>query len=278
MNWRIIARSAAAALTALVLAFVLAPPPAQAQRLPTNVLVRGAAMRALERLYEPGVEIVTQGSWNKASGYNDPRFQQMTGGASDHDMRVFMPSPAGQTAAEAAAFRERATKVWRRYRDLVDEELNRLVQAGVLRADELNVVRRSINVYPPEQLMAGVNSSEDAVALFRRLGTRPNLIDASDDAARGAYGELQKFARQEFETGERVRVITASGGRARFTALSDLNHMIEGYGARRPLGLAFAATNNLDDALHALEANARNLKDVAKYTDRASRYMAEARD
>jgi len=48
----------------LLLALLLASGPASAQGVPTNDLVRKASMRALEKLGDPAVEIITQGSRN----------------------------------------------------------------------------------------------------------------------------------------------------------------------------------------------------------------------
>ena len=253
----------------VALAASLTGAPAWSQSIPTNNMVRFASLKALERLGDPSVEIITQGSWNKLQGYNDPRFPQMIGGASDHDMRVFL---RGEKVPAA-----KALDTWKKYRQLVEEELGQLVTRGVLRADELLVVRRSINIYPPEQLMASVNSAEDAMGVFQSSRTFPNLVDTGLDNARGSYGAMMKFERQGFETGERVMVLTLDKGKARFTALSDLNHMFEGHGLRKPLNLAVAAGNNLDEALHSLRASARNLKDIHKYVERANTRLAEAK-
>jgi len=238
---------------------------------PTHELVRGAAMRALETLPgNSGVEIITQGSWNSLDKYTDPLSSVSgMGSVSDHDMRVFLKR-SGVSADEAAS-------IWKQYRLRLDAELRDLVSFGKLDAKDLDRLRRSINVYPPEQMLENVADFGDALKEFRSRGTFPNLIDTTEESAQGAYGKLLQYERQEFETGARVKVLFVDKGVAKSSAWSDLNHLFEGNGLRKPLNLATAAEAHLDSALHAVQQNARNLKDVSKYMKRGAMRLTQAK-
>ena len=236
------------------------------QQITSNYIVRSAVEEALKKTGNQQMEIIAQGSWISGQNYNDPRFQHILAEASDHDMRVFFRT---QNIPEAQAL-----EMWKTFRMNVQNELRAFVNTGLITSDELQVIRKSVNIYPPEELMRGVQSSEQALAKFRAWGIYPSLLDAGAEGAGGSYGSLLKFERQAFETGSRTRVFYLDRGEVRSGA-ADLNHAFEGHGLRTPEGLAKAAEENLDNALHSL--NSKNLKDTRKYVERAAQRLKETK-
>jgi hypothetical protein len=106
-----------------------------------------------------GNEVVIVGSWFKGGDrYKDPL--SVLAGASDHDMRVRVPPGMSQEAALAR---------WQQVR----EEVTRAVRAEF--GKDADRILATINVYPPRQLMEGVEDSFDATRRFRQLGAVPGL-------------------------------------------------------------------------------------------------------
>jgi len=252
------------ALFAVVLAVFTMP--AAAQNVTSDWIVRSAVEEALKKTGNPQIEIIAQGSWISGQNYKDPRFQQILAEASDHDMRVFIRA---QNVSEAQAL-----KMWKTFRMNVQKELQAFVNTGLITSDELQIIRKSVNIYPPEELMKGVQSTEKALARFGKWGIYPSLLDVGTEGAGGSYGGLLKFERQAFETGSRTRVFYLDRGEVRIGA-ADLNHALEGHGLRTPEGLAKAAEENLDNAIHGLKD--KNLKDTRKYVERAVQRLKETK-
>lgn len=102
------------------------------------------------------------------------------------------------------------------------------------------------NLYPPEQLMAGVNNSEEAMLRFKELDVTPSLSHRPGEkltkeqweaASEGIWGDGGLPFRQQYEdSAGRIwykEVVTESEGtivsRVR-TGFTDLTHMADGYG------------------------------------------------
>ena len=249
-----------------ILIFIIFSFPAFAQPISSDRFVRSAVERALKRTGNQQIEIIAQGSWISGQNYKDPRFKQMLPGVSDHDMRVFFRS---QNVTQGQAL-----EMYKNFRMNVQEELRGFVERGLISAEEHLIIRNSINIYPPEELMKGVESADDALRLFNGWGIYPSLAEAGKEGAGGSYGKLLRFERQAFETGPRVKVFYLDNGEVRSGA-ADLNHMLEGHGLGTPEGLAKAAEENIDNALHGL--NSGSLKDTQKYVERAAKRLKAAK-
>lgn len=107
-----------------------------------------------------GGALVSQGSWTAPKGgYRDPlgNFPR----PSDHDLRVLIPN--GMNQAEALQFYQQTrARVAARVRAKFGENAERVL--------------RSVNIYPPEQLMTGVTTEAEAIERFSKLGIgTPNL-------------------------------------------------------------------------------------------------------
>ena len=129
-----------------------------AQQLIRDVLTAGGDPPVIET--GSGGALVSQGSWTAPKGgYRDPlgNFPR----PSDHDLRVLVPD--GMNQAEALQF-------YQQTRARVASRVRAKFGANAER------VLRSINIYPPEQLMAGVTTEAEAIERFSKLGMgTPNL-------------------------------------------------------------------------------------------------------
>src|ERR1017187_8852991 len=129
---------------------------------PTNVRVQNVLKKLVA---SNNSEVVGLGSWISGKKYNDP----LTGGASDHDMRLLLPQG---TAPENALEEWRATQA--KLKEMVKAEFGK----------DADRVLSTINLYPPTQLVQGVEDGADAAERFIGLQTVPNLgytgtVDAS---------------------------------------------------------------------------------------------------
>jgi hypothetical protein len=188
-------------------------------------------------------------------------------------MRVFIRSKAANKAEEAL-IEKQATQHWKNFRKYVDDGIAERVKSGLITPKEMGKIKSSINIYPPEELMKGVTTAEEALARFDKYGVYPNLSEVGKKGAGGSYGDLLKFERQGFEKGARGTAFFLDNGRVR-TGGVDLNHMLEAHGFYTPEAIAKAAGENLDSALHSLTD--KNLKDTQKYVKRSVERMQWAR-
>ncbi len=133
--------------------------PNTAQRFIRDVLIaEGGGPPVIET--GSGGALVSQGSWTAPKGgYRDPlgNFPR----PSDHDLRVLIPD--GMNQAEALQYYQQTrARVAARVRAKFGENAERVL--------------RSVNIYPPEQLMAGVTTEAEAIERFSKLGIgTPNL-------------------------------------------------------------------------------------------------------
>lgn len=130
-----------------------------AQRLIRDVLIGDAGSTPVIETGSGGA-LVSQGSWTAPKGvYRDPLGNVPR--PSDHDLRVLIPD--GMNQAEALQFyRQTRARVASRVRAKFGKDAERVL--------------RSINIYPPEQLMAGVTTEAEAIERLSKLGIgTPNL-------------------------------------------------------------------------------------------------------
>jgi len=136
-----------------------------AQKIIRDVL--GIGGEGLSPLIQEGQGITGCGSWVASGGsYRDPMAKKSPGiwqfdNPSDHDLRLLVPE--GTTNAEALRiYKDVRGKIETRVRSTFKRDADRIL--------------KSINLYPPEQLMRGVGSPEEAIEALRTLprGT-PNL-------------------------------------------------------------------------------------------------------
>ncbi len=161
--------------------------PNTAQKLIEEVLMAGGEKVA--PVIEPGsgCALVSLGSWTKPGGsYRDPLGSHQR--PSDHDLRLVVPK--GLNNAEALQFyNQTRARVAYGVRMRFGVNANRILE--------------SINIYPPEQLMAGVKTEAEAIERFaeHKIGT-PNLGGLPPDGlwTKGRF----EFARAYERTSGRI--------------------------------------------------------------------------
>ncbi len=199
------------------------------------------------------VQVVGVGSWISNKGYLDPL---QPGGTSDHDIRVIV-SGLDDTSA---------TKEWRYCQEYISTRIKK--EFG----NKAKAVLSKVNIYPPDQLMAGmdVENEADAVSRFQSLGASPNL---GGEPVEGLWGKGAIPYRQGYEA-KSGRLFYKDGNVVR-NGLTDLTHLSEGSGRFSLAGSANTADQWIDKADHALasinklEGQATgNAKDLYKYIGR----------
>jgi hypothetical protein len=251
---------------------------------------RRMVLEQLERLLaaDPGLQVIGQGSWLRgpaaktaqlSRSYADP----LLGGTSDHDLRLVMQGEDGQLLSK-----------WKSVRDQLAEGLQNLFKgksaaeieqmliknygytveqaAAIARqgADNVaQVVLKSVNLYPPPQVMRNVVNDKTARALFTRAGAVPSLAGR---IVEGVWGEGAPAMIQTFES--QGRLFHVAGGKVR-AGFTDLVHMTEGYGKHTMGGYANMALQWADKAAEAIHE--RDAEAAAKYLSRLKNNLERAR-
>lgn len=235
-----------------------APNAAAAPAAPAAQALHLRMQRVLSRFVEEtGQSVMGVGSWISGTTFNPA--------SSDFDMRLVVEDGLGP-AQQAARWREARSKLTALIRDEFGGE------AG-------NVISRT-NVYPPNQLMAGVEDTADALERFQRLSTVPSLAYSGPVNARtpvkyaeGLYGAGAQTYVQGYER-KAGRLFYNNNGRA-VTGLSELAHLGETGGTYTSRGTASTAGQWAEHALNELQAGHGDK--VAKYLDRLERDLVKSR-
>lgn len=125
-------------------------------------------------------KIIGCGSWISGGKYKDP-LTYYGKEPSDHDMRIFVSK--GTSDADAL-------KEWEQAKDWIK---NRIRQEYGKNADE---IVKSVNIYPPDQLLKDVDSLDDAKKVFNK-GRTPNLGNGEIE---GLWKRDSKAFKQSYET------------------------------------------------------------------------------
>lgn len=234
---------------------------AHAQGAPsTAVRMQRVVAQLVERT---GYRIVGVGSWISGARYGD--VLNAVDHISDHDMRLLMPrgaSPGAASNAWAAARRQ-----------LID-----LLQAE-FGGDAARVLAQT-NLYPPAQLMGGVEAPADALAVFVEHNQVPNLgyqrrVTAATPAhfAEGLYGPGANAYTQSYER-TAGRLFYRYQGEV-YQGLTDLTHFGEGparYTIRGTANTAMQWSQHATDALRSGDPQA-----VIKHLSRYARDITKCR-
>ncbi len=166
--------------------------------------------RVLLRFVETsGFPVLGVGSWISGNSFNPQN--------SDFDMRLV--APQGGTQAQQLARWQQARG---QLAQMIRQEFGQ---------DAGNVLSRT-NLYPPNQLMQGVENAEDALERFQKLKTAPNLAHhgpvtpgTPGCATEGVYGAGGQTYVQGYER-KAGRLFYSNNGKA-VTGLSELAHLGE---------------------------------------------------
>jgi hypothetical protein len=206
-----------------------------------------------------GVEAIGVGSWTSQKKYKGP----LTGGSSDHDMRVVM---TGQTdAGELAAN-------WKRFQTSLKDNIRSAGKARGLSDVEINKLINSTNVYPPDQLVAGVESAADAQRLFTRTGTKPSL---GNEPVEGIWGQGSKMYKQYYEEKSGKLFYVDEKTKKVMTGATDLTHLTEGLELATTAGEVNKAGQWAEKVLEQLDKG--DLPKVAKQAERLRTAVNKAR-
>ena len=250
----------AAAVAGLLLLTLQAQAPnaAAAPAAPAAQALHLRMQRVLSRFVEEtGQSVMGVGSWISGTTFNPA--------TSDFDMRLVVEEGLGPTQ-QAARWRDARVKLTALIRDEFGGEAGKLISRT--------------NVYPPNQLMAGVEDTADALERFQRLNTVPSLAYSGPVNARtpvkyaeGLYGAGAQTYVQGYER-KAGRLFYNNNGRA-VTGLSELAHLGETGGTYTARGTASTAGQWAEHALNELQAGHGDK--VAKYLDRLERDLVKSR-
>lgn len=240
------------ACLAVVVGLLAGAAPASSQGL--DARMQKVLMRFVEAT---GESVMGVGSWISGKGFE--------AATSDFDMRLVV-SGGGTEAQQIARWQQARGKMV----SLIKQEFGE--QAG-------SILGRT-NLYAPNQLMAGVENTADALERFQKLGSVPNLshtgpVTASTPAkyAEGLYGSGAQTYVQGYENAA-GRLFYNNNGKA-VTGLSELAHLGEGAPTYTATGTANTAGQWAAHGMEELAAG-RGEK-VAKYLERLERDLVKSR-
>ena len=255
----------------LIAVLLLVPMILCAASVPPSQLVNQAMDGVLLDMGNPFLKVIKQGSWISGEGYRNPLTNLLD--PSDHDARLFISlddvSP------------ERAREVWKAYQGRLRKKIFAMAQQAGYSTDEIQLLLKSVNFYPPAQLLKGIGKNEDAIARFLKMGNYPNLLEVGEEAAEGLYTTPTKFIRQGYETGARVQVaeLVAEEGSENYKlvhkATAEAEHAAEVVGEANLKGYVQSAEYSLNEAQKALKEG--KLDTAKKNLKRAKDRMVSAR-
>ncbi|MEN6616282.1 MAG: hypothetical protein ABFD12_06965, partial [Syntrophorhabdus sp.] len=246
-----------------------------AEPAPPANLVSEAMDSVLQDMGNPFLKVIKQGSWIASlrgeKGYRNPLVELVD--PSDHDARLFISlddvSP------------ERAREVWKAYQGRLRKKIFAMAQKAGYNSDQIQLILKSVNFYPPAQLLKGVEQNEQAIEKFLKMGNYPNLLEVGEDAAEGLYTTPTKFIRQGYETGARVEVseLVAEEGSDSYKlvkkATAEIEHTAEQVGEANLKGYVQSVEYSLNEAQKALKEG--KLDTVKKNLKRAKDRLKSAR-
>jgi hypothetical protein len=228
-----------------------------------NTMATKDAIRELITEYiatesKTGTKMIGLGSWISGGNYRDP-LTTSSGVPSDHDMRMFMP----EGTSDHAAFEE-----WRKAQNWIK---TRVKERFGKDSDE---ILKSINIYPPDQLMKDFNSASDAKRTFANVyKSSPNLGGAEPE---GLFSKASKGWKQNYEAKKGVVIYQDPKSNKVFTSNTSLEHMSEGYGKFTLNGMADLTDEwieHLDDAI-----GQGDPQFIKKYLERMDESLAKGKN
>ncbi len=258
-------------LLLLVCVFLLLPMLLPAVTMPPSQIVNEAMDGVLVDMGNPFLKVIKQGSWISGENYRNPLTNLLD--PSDHDARLFISlDDVGP---------ERAREVWKAYQGRLRKKIFAMAKSAGYSTDEIQLLLKSVNFYPPAQLLKGIEQNEQAIAKFLKMGNYPNLLEVGEEAAEGLYTTPTKFIRQGYETGKRVQVaeLVAEEGsdsyRLVHKATAEAEHVAEQVGEANLKGYVQSAEYSLNEAQKALKEG--KLDTAKKNLSRAKDRLKSAR-
>ena len=209
------------------------------------------ALIVINTVNKSGAKIVGVGSWISGGKYLDP----LKGGTSDHDLRLVM-----ENVSEAEAIGR-----WKAIRD----EIAQQVQAKF--GGNAQKVLESINLYPPEVVLEGIDDAEEALGKLKNLNINPNLGGAQ---AEGLWGKGAKAFRDTYEKTS-GRVFWKEGGKIN-SGFADLLPLGETQGVYTIEGSANTASQFADKVSDSVKKY--DAKTVRKNLHRLRDSLKKSRD
>lgn len=207
----------------------------------------------MEFVAETGNSVIGVGSWLEPA-----RFKE---GISDFDMRLISADGAGTPLRQ-----------WHESKRRLVELINHRF------GDRAPDVLRRTNLYAPNQLMAGVQNQQEAIARLRELGTAPNLAHRGPVSATtpvdGIWGKGGEAWRQEYERASGRFFYRNPDGTRVLVGRAHIQHRLEGYALRTADGTAQVAGQYSDMAFRALDKASAH--DLAKYLQRIDQSLAQS--
>ena len=251
---------AVAVLAAIFLSLLVPAPGALAAPDAKDKLALDIMSDAVKKtVKQTGTEAAGVGSWITQGKYKGP----LTGGTSDHDMRVIL---TGETDEG------KMVQKWKDFQGSLKSNIEAVGKQKGLSQVEINKLVNSTNVYPPNQVMAGVENADEAAAKFKNLKTAPSL---GNEPVEGLWGKGAKGYAQHYESkAGRHFFIDQKSGRV-VAGATDLVHLEEGLDIFTTAGEVNKGNQWAQKALEKLDAEGASK--ASKHVERLRQSLNKAR-
>lgn len=243
--------------------------PAEARKFLDGINSAAVVDRAVREVVDAsdGVAVKKIGSWLKPTGkYKDPA--RTFGAASDHDMTIFLQESLDQVDVPMSGKPLEAIGArWSAARGAIQTRARIGFEAlGLTKDEAARLVNETVNVYPPKQLMVGVETAEDAEALFREFG----FPGRTSEGVYGFDAFLQTYERSSgalvYKDAKTGRVMSGATDLAQFNeGLAEYNVLTTSRGASQ-----FASKAKL-------AVGESSPKDVLKNLDRLDKALSKSK-
>ena len=206
-----------------------------------------------------GTEAAGVGSWISRQKYQGP----LTGGTSDHDMRVVLTGETDEA---------KMVQKWKDFQGSLKKNIEAAGRQRGLSQAEIDKLVNSTNVYPPHQVMAGVENADEAAAKFKSLEAAPSL---GNKTIEGLWGKGAKGYAQHYEAkAGRHFFIDQKSGRV-VAGATDLVHLEEGLDIFTTAGEVNKGNQWAQKALEKLDAE--GAAKASKHVERLRQSLNKAR-
>lgn len=206
-----------------------------------------------------GTEAAGVGSWISQQKYKGP----LTGGTSDHDMRVILTGETDEA---------KLVQKWKDFQGSLKGNIEAAGRAKGLSQAEIDKLVKSTNVYPPNQVMVGVENEADAAAKFKKLNAAPSL---GNEPVEGLWGKGAKGYAQHYESkAGRHFFVDQKSGRV-VAGATDLVHLEEGLGVFSTAGEVNKGNQWAQKALEKLDTE--GAAKASKHVERLRQSLNKAR-
>jgi hypothetical protein len=180
-----------------------AEPPTKATNAVLKDLLEEVVVEMRSKYPRMNITAVISGSCATGKGYTDP----LRGGRADFDSTLRLAEDLKGGPLTASQLDDYAA-IWKEARAKFVAKVNKLYGEG---SEAAATVLRTTSLYPPDQIVNGLNTDEAAKSFFKKTGAIPRLDPK--ETAEGFFGKHNEAFRQNYNFTKGVELYTETSGK-----------------------------------------------------------------